>query len=593
MNKILLLFSTAIITLASCSQKFDERTWIRTNQMGYYPEATKIAVFITKGDAAIQQFSICDSASGKIIKTYKNIQETGKWSVFKHTARLNFSDFTDKGTYYISANNIKSRYFRIGYNLYSGASDFLLRYMRQQRCGFNPYINEKCHQNDGFVIYHPALEGKMIDVTGGWHDAADQLQYVTTSANAVYTMLLAYQHNPEVWTDNFNALGLEGANGIPDILDEAKWGLDWLVKMNPQKNMMFAQIADDRDHKGFRIPSHDSVDYGKGANIRPVYYVTGEPQGLFKYKNNAKGVASIAGKFASAFAIGSQVLKPYYPEFSETVAKKALDAYVYGESKPGTTPTAPGTAPYHYEEENYVDDMELAAAELATVTGNVKYIDDAANYGKQETVIPWILNDTARHYQWYPFVNIGHYRVAASGDYKAEFTEYMKEAINIIAERAKQNPFNIGIPFIWCSNNYIAAMLTHIELYKKLSGDSSYDELESSLLDWLFGCNPWGTGMICGLPEWGDTPEDVHAIYNNLMNGKIDGGLVDGPVRASIFNSLLGVEMSEPDEYAEMQPVDKFVYHDDHGDFSTNEPTMDGVGFLTYYLSSVEKRGKK
>jgi hypothetical protein len=404
-------------------------------------------------------------------------------------------------------------------------------------------------------------------------------------------MLLAYEHNPEVWSDEYDALGLPVANGIPDILDEAKWGMDWLMKMNPQKNVMFAQIADDRDHKGFRIPSQDTVNYGKGANIRPVYYVTGEPQGLFKYKNNAKGVASIAGKFASAFALGSRVLKPYYPEYSEKIAQKAADAYNYGISKPGATPTAPGTAPYHYEEENYVDDMELAASELAKITSESKYIAEAADFGKQEPVIPWILNDTARHYQWYPFVNIGHYQVAAADDaYKQEFTKYMKDAIDIIAERAKQNPFSIGIPFIWCSNNYVAAMLTHIELYKKLSGDNSYDELEASLLDWLFGCNPWGTGMICGLPSWGDTPEDVHAIYNRLMNGKIDGGLVDGPVSASIFNNLQGVTMSEPDEYVEVQPSDKFVYHDDFGDFSTNEPTMDGVGFLTYYLSTVEKK---
>jgi hypothetical protein len=98
--------------------------------------------------------------------------------------------------------------------------------------------------------------------------------------------------------------------------------------------------------------------------------------------------------------------------------------------------------------------------------------------------------------------------------------------------------------------------------------------------------------MICGLPSWGNTPEDVHAIYNHLMDGKIDGGLVDGPVRASIFNSLFGVNMKAADEYAEMQPSDKFVYHDDSGDFSTNEPTMDGVGFLTYYLSTIEKKGK-
>lgn len=589
-----LFFAIAAITFVSCSQKFDEKTWIRVNQMGYYPEASKTAVFITKGDAEIKKFSICDSANGKVLKTYNNPQQTGDWSVFKHSARLNFSDFTSCGTFYISANNIKSGYFRIGDNIYNGASDFLLRYMRQQRCGFNPYMNEKCHQNDAFIIYHPTLEGKMIDVTGGWHDAADQLQYVTTSANAVYTMLLAYQHNPEVWGDQYDALGLPGANGIPDVLDEAKWGMDWLVKMNPQKNMMFAQIADDRDHKGFRIPSHDSVDYGKGANIRPVYYVTGEPQGLFKYKNNAKGVSSIAGKFASAFALGARVLKPYYPEYAENIAKKAIDAYDYGVAKPGETPTAPGTAPYHYEEENYVDDMELAAAELAKTTNNEKYINDAANYGKQEPIIPWIINDTARHYQWYPFVNIGHYQVAATENetYRKEFVTYMKDAIDIIAERAKQNPFNIGIPFIWCSNNYVSAMLTHIELYKKLTGDNSYAELESSLLDWLFGCNPWGTSMICGLPSWGNTPEDVHAIYNQLLNGKIDGGLVDGPVRASIFNALFGVKMSKPDEYAEVQPIDKFVYHDDYGDFSTNEPTMDGVGFLTYYLSTIEKRGK-
>jgi hypothetical protein len=594
MKKTLFFLSFAAVTFAACSQKFDERSWIRINQMGYYPETSKIAVFITKGDAEIKQFSICDSASGKVLKTYENPQQAGEWSVFKHAARLNFSDFKEHGTFYIKSNNIKSDFFRIGYNLYNGASDFLLRYMRQQRCGFNPYINEKCHQNDGFVIYHPTLEGKMIDATGGWHDAADQLQYVTTSANAVYTMLLAYKHNPEVWGDEYDALGLPGANGIPDILDEAKWGMDWLVKMNPEKNMMFAQIADDRDHKGFRLPSRDSVNYGKGANIRPVYYVTGEPQGLFKYKNNAKGVSSIAGKFASAFALGSQILKPFYPEYAEKIAKKAVEAYDYGQLKPGATPTAPGSAPYHYEEENYVDDMELAAAEIAQTTGNGKYAVEAADYGRKEPVIPWILNDTARHYQWYPFVNIGHYQtIMANNEYKEEFVKYMKDAIDIIAERAKQNPFNIGIPFIWCSNNYVAAMLTHIELYKKLSGDNSYCELEASLVDWLFGCNPWGTSMIYGLPAWGNTPTDVHAIYNRLQNGKIDGGLVDGPVRASIFNALLGVEMHKPDKYAEMQPLDKFVYHDDYGDFSTNEPTMDGVGFLTYYLSAIEKRGKK
>ena len=596
--KKLLLLCVAVITFAACSseQKFDEKTWIRVNQMGYYPDAVKkVAVFISRGDVEVKEFSIVDSASGKAVKTYKNPKQEGEWSVFKQTARLDFSDFNKKGVYYISAGNIKSVSFRIADNVYEGASDFLLRYMRQQRCGFNPYINEKCHQNDGFIIYHPTLEGKMIDVTGGWHDAADQLQYVPTSANAVYTMLFAYEHNPEVWGDEYDAMGLPGANGIPDVIDEAKWGMDWLVKMNPKKDMMFGQIADDRDHQGFRIPSKDSVDYGKGPNIRPVYHVTGEPQGLFKYQNRAEGVASMAGKFASSFALGARILKDYYPEYAKMLEQKAIDAYDYGKRKPGATPTAPGGAPYHYEEENYVDDMQLAAGELAKTFGDKKYVDEGAEFGRQEPIIPWILNDTARHYQWYPFVNIGHYHIAADEDakYKEEFIKYKKDAIDIIVERAKSNPFNIGIPFIWCSNNYVSAMLTHIKLYKDLSGDDSYAELEASLIDWLFGTNPWGTSMICGLPSWGNTPEDTHAIYNQIMDGTIDGGLVDGPVRASIFNAILGVTMHQPDEYEDMQPIDKFVYHDDYGDFSTNEPTMDGVGFLTYYLSTIEKKGKK
>ena len=594
MKKILSAFIIAWLFTACVEQPFDERTWIRINQMGYQPDAVKVAVFISKGDRKIKEFSICDSISGKVVRRYKKPKQTGGWSVFKQTARLDFSDFKTDGVYYISAGHIRSSCFRINKNVYNGASDFLLRYMRQQRCGFNPFINEKCHQNDGFIIYHPTMSGQMIDVTGGWHDAADQLQYVTTSANAVYTMLLAYEHNPGVWGDAFDAFGLPGANGIPDVLDEAKWGMDWLLKMNPQKDMMFAQIADDRDHRGIRNPANDAVDYGKGPGVRPVYYVTGEPQGLFKYKNQAKGVASIAGKFASSFALGARIFISYDPEYAQMLVQKAIDAYDYGKSKPGATPTAPGTAPYHYEEENYVDDMQLAAAELAKITGEAKYIAEGAEFGRMEPLIPWIRNDTARHYQWYPFVNVGHYQIAAAegGAYKEEFVSYMKEGIDIIAHRAKENPFHIGIPFIWCSNNYVAAMLTHIQLYKELTGDEIYTELEASLLDWLFGTNPWGTSMIYGLPSWGDTPEDVHAIYNYLNMGTIDGGLVDGPVRTSIFNALLGVNMRDADEYEEVQPIDKFVYHDDVGDYSTNEPTMDGVGILTYYMSSIEKRGK-
>ncbi len=82
--------------------------------------------------------------------------------------------------------------------------------MRQQRCGYNPYYADSCHTHDGFIVDHPARTGEIIDVTGGWHDASDYLQYVTTSANAVYQMLFAYTKNPGVYRDHYNAAGKPG-----------------------------------------------------------------------------------------------------------------------------------------------------------------------------------------------------------------------------------------------------------------------------------------------------------------------------------------------------------------------------------------------
>ena len=160
-------------------------------------------------------------------------------------------------------------------------ADYVLKYMRQQRCGYNPFLADSCHTHDGFIVDHPTKTGKIIDVTGGWHDASDYLQYVTTSANAVYQMLFAYSKNPSVYKDYYDASGRKGSNGIPDILDEARWGIDWLIKMNPDSGEMYNQIADDRDHVGFRLPTLDKASYGFGL-YRPVYFVTGKSQGLAK-----------------------------------------------------------------------------------------------------------------------------------------------------------------------------------------------------------------------------------------------------------------------------------------------------------------------
>ncbi|NWF49768.1 MAG: glycoside hydrolase family 9 protein [Ignavibacteriaceae bacterium] len=568
-------------------------SWIRINQLGYQQNSIKTAVLLSKQEIHPAKFILKDALTESAVDTFTNvINYCDVWS-FKTISRLDFSGFKRDGAYFIDCEGIRSPIFRVSSDVYDGISDFLLNYMRQQRCGYNPFLKDSCHTHDGFIIYYPELDSSHIDVTGGWHDASDYLQYVTTSANAVYQMLFAWMKNPQAFRDFYSSNGDEGKNGIPDILDEAKWGIDWLMKMNPKKNFIFNQIADDRDHLGFRLPNHDSISYGKGLE-RPVYFATGKPQGILKYQNRSNGLASTTGKLSSAFALASFLFSKYYPDLSLLLLQKAIDAYEAGIQYPGVCQTAPCRAPYFYEEENYTDDMELAAIQLYMITNEKKYLLDAVNFGKQEPVTPWMGADTAKHYEWYPFVNLGHYWLAQEKNNPESeiFLSYFRKGIDKVFQRGKSNPFFTGIPFIWCSNNLIAALLTQCRLYFELTSDTTYSKMEAALFDWLFGCNPWGTSMLVGLPANGDYPSDPHSAFSHLYNYPLNGGLVDGPVYSTIFNNLIGITLHNPDEYSEFQN-DYIVYHDDYGDYSTNEPTMDGTASLSYYFSELENQEEK
>lgn len=584
------LISTIIISILITNAVFSQTAWIRINQLGYQKKAIKVAVFLSLEKISITEFKIVEVETEKVVYSSKSVKDYGEYGNFASTFRLDFSNVTKEGKYYIKSNSIKSQEFRISDDVYNGKADFILNYMRQQRCGYNPFLKDSCHTHDGFIVDHPIMNYEHIDVIGGWHDASDYLQYLTTSANATYQLLFAYSQNPLIYKDMYLANGDDGSNGIPDILDEAKWGLDWLVKMNPKNGMMFNQIADDRDHAGYRLPTMDSVNYGKGLE-RPVYYITGKQQGLGKYKNRSTGISSSAAKFASAFALGSKLMKDYYPDFSQSIMTKAIEAYNYAKTDLGVCQTASNVSPYYYEEDNYVDDLELAAVQLYLTTENGDYLNEAVEWGKVEPITPWMGADTARHYQWYPFVNLGHYHLAQTKENKTSqlFKSYINKGIERIYNRGTNNPFLFGVPFIWCSNNLVVAALTQIKLFEELTGDLKYSEMEAALRDWLFGCNPWGTSMIVGIPDDGDFPTHPHSSLTVLNNYPTTGGLVDGPVYGTIFKSLLGLNLVDPDEYEKYQS-DLVVYHDDFGDYSTNEPTMDGTASLSYYLSELESK---
>lgn len=591
-----------LLALLICvsSLQAQEASWIRINQLGYTPTGSKVAVWCSKQNAKLTGFELVDAASQKTVYKQAAGKAFGAYGPFTETYRLDFSSFVKPGRYFVRTGKTSSPVFTIGDEVYKGAADFCLRYMRQQRSGFNPYLKDSCHTHDGYTLYGPMPDSTHIDVSGGWHDASDYLQYSTTSANATYQLLAAYRDFPKVFGDTRQANGLEGKNSVADVLDEAKWGLDWLLKMHPRPDWLFNQLGDDRDHMGMRIPKEDSF-YGKGFE-RPVYFVSGKPQQRGKFMNATTGKASTAGKFASAFALGSTVFRYADKNYAELLMNKALSAYDFGLKGPGVAQTVSVRSPYIYAEENWVDDMELAAVSLDNMyLKNIhhlseyagQYLRDAYVFAQKEPVTPWLGADTAKHYQWYPFINLGHNELGRSldGAKKDSIISFYKQGIEKVWNKAKLNAFYRGIPFIWCSNNLTTSFATQCHWYESLTGDKQFAELEQANIDWLFGCNPWGTSMVFGLPAWGDTPVDPHSAFTHLKNYPIDGGLVDGPVYTSIYKGLIGIELKDADEYAEFQS-ELAVYHDDYGDYSTNEPTMDGTASLIYLLAAKEDEAR-
>jgi hypothetical protein len=311
----------------------DSTAVIRVNQVGYVPDAPKVAVLCaltTTAPERFARFTVVDERGQRVFGPART-RTGGSFGPCAETWRLDFTALRRAGRYVVVSSDVRSSEIRIGANVFAGGADTALNYMREQRSGFNPFFRDSVHRLDGNVIDDSGHVVKFQPVSGGWADASDYLQYVATSATATYHMLLAFRDHPTAFTDNFAANGLAGTNRVADVLDEARHGIEWLKGMFPRDTELYNQLGDDRDHTYFDLPTTDSADYGWGkGKERPIYPCTGRPQGIFQYKNRSTGVASTAGKYASAFALASRVFAKPDPALARDLRRRAEAAYGLG-----------------------------------------------------------------------------------------------------------------------------------------------------------------------------------------------------------------------------------------------------------------------
>jgi hypothetical protein len=246
--------------------------------------------------------------------------------------------------------------------------------------------------------------------------------------------------------------------------------------------------------------------------------------------------------------------------------------------------SVPVRAPYYYGESTFHDDLEWAAIELYIATQERGYLEQAIEYARTAGESRWMGKRRHGHYEFFPYVNLAHWRLYPHADAatKATLAAYYRAGLERVHELASRNPYRLGTPLVWCSTNDVIALATQAVLFERMTGDTRYRTLATEARDWIFGRNPWGVSMIVGVPATGVAVSRPHHLFHKIAGILPVGGLVDGPVYKDI-NDSLKFEPFGDDPYERFQS-EVGVYHDTYGDFSTNEPIIDGTVSLLLLL---------
>ncbi|MCU0434239.1 MAG: glycoside hydrolase family 9 protein [Bacteroidia bacterium] len=304
---------------------------------------------------------------------------------------FDFSAVTTPGSYYIfdAANNTRSYEFRIAADVYNDMLMHATRTFYYQRCGFAKNATHAgAHYTDG-VCHHGALQdlncrsvtapnnaALELDLSGGWHDAGDYNKYTNFVNAPAHYLLDAYQQNTAVFADNWNIP--ESGNSIPDILDELKYELDWLLKMQLPNGSALMKVST----AGFQSASPPSTDVAQRFYGGPASSAT----------------RSIAGIFAHAAIVYKSLPDAAMQTYGDTLLARAVHAWNWLQANPGYSNYAnTGFGSANPEVSNYDQDALsfTAAVYLFAATGNAAYRTYVDNNYAQIHALQWTF--------WYPF----------------------------------------------------------------------------------------------------------------------------------------------------------------------------------------------
>ncbi|UCH15538.1 MAG: glycoside hydrolase family 9 protein [Bacteroidales bacterium] len=506
--------------------------YIMVDQFGYRPEDNKVAVIVNPqigfnagdefnpgtvyevrrwdNDEVVYSDSITEWNRGSIDFTSG---DKGWW--------FDFSKVKEEGEYYIYDKKQKtgSYKFKIAPDVYKDILKAAVRTFYYQRlnspkekpCAEEPWIDKAAFMDAGQdkearYVYDKGNAETAKDLSGGWMDAGDYNKYVTFAASPVHLLLTSYQQNPGIFSDDYNIP--ESGNGIPDIIDEILYELEWIKKMQQEDGGVLIKLGN-IDYSSANPPSADK---------RPRYYGP---------KCSSSSIAT-AGMFAHAALVFSEFHE--LVGYSRELKDRALKAWEWyrNNSRSDTCDSQEiksGDADLGFR--NQDEEEVVAAIYLFAITGEEKYNEVVKNRFYTTSLFYDIY-----HYLYFSYVGdaLFYYTTLANADNvaKNEILSYREKqgyGLHLYQYRPKDDLYMAYLPrtlYNWGSNNPRAALgsanydfITY-NLYG--SNKSKYINRALGILHYFHGVNPLGVVYLSNMYRYGAefcTDDIYHDWFRN------------------------------------------------------------------------------
>lgn len=534
---------------------------IVVNEVGYNADNSKVA-FVT--NTVSENFQLIDLQTKEIVyegKVQPNYLVDPSSGDVVH--EIKFSEFEKTGSYRIKLKDkeIQSAAFAIGDNIYRKPAIKILESFYLQRCGTvvdngSKWSHPACHLDDANFYSNPQ---KTKDVTGGWHDAGDFNKFSITTTLSIGFLLYQYEHNPTSYYDGQLRIP-ESDNEVPDILDEIRWGLEWLLAMQREDGGVYFKVSTKR-WTGEHLPHKEQ-----------------EERYIFRVNSNA------TANFAAVAALGSRIFKVYDPAFSSKLQKAAAHAWEFLSDKPVTVPLGGFNNPRdvrggEYNDHNDQDERLWASVELYLLTRSKKYHDYfLSNFNESDgpgnPPISW---KDVENLAYYAYLEIPEEE--ADREVRKNILNHLSEFANRLSDNVKENRYNYVLrpdQYYWGSNSIAMGYAFDLIQAYRFLGKDQYLKQARDQLHYMLGRNPMQKSYVTNIGK-----HPVRNPYHQFSmlahtDNPIPGLLVGGPNNHSHLNGSLSEHPAKN-------------YEDYNKNYMVNEPAINYTAALSYVVGYFMK----